>query len=149
MLIGEVARRSGVATTTLRYYEHAGLIPPPARSSKRRLYEPRVLGRIRIIRRARDAGFSIAETRTFLTGYPTAAIPSMRWRKLAEGKIQELDGVIKRAVQMKALLKSSFRCGCLRIEDCEQIIRDNSRAATASGDRPPNRKSRIRSSRRP
>ena len=122
MLIGEVARRSGLAPSTLRYYERAGLLPPPARSSKRRQYEPRAMARIRIIRLARDAGFTISETRTFLSGYPTSAIPSTRWQKLAERKIQELDLHLAQVMKMKTLLKSSFRCGCRTIEDCERMM---------------------------
>lgn len=48
-MIGELARRAGVATSALRYYEKAGLLPPPARASNRRQYDRGVLGRIRII----------------------------------------------------------------------------------------------------
>jgi MerR family redox-sensitive transcriptional activator SoxR len=70
MLIGEVARRSGLTASPLRYYERAGLVPAPARASKRRQYEPRVMGRIRIIQVARDAGFTISETRAFFSGFP-------------------------------------------------------------------------------
>jgi hypothetical protein len=73
----------------------------------------------------------------------------MRWQKLAERKIQELDALIARVMQMKTLLKSSFQCGCSRIEDCEQIMRDNSRAAPGSVGRPLNRTSRTRNSRQP
>jgi DNA-binding transcriptional MerR regulator len=66
MLIGEVARRSGITASALRYYEREGLLQPSARSAKRRIYGPQVMGRIRIIQLARDAGFTIAETRTFI-----------------------------------------------------------------------------------
>jgi DNA-binding transcriptional MerR regulator len=58
-MIGEVARRSGLSTSALRYYERAGLLPPPMRVSKRRVYEQKVLGRIRIILLARHAGFTV------------------------------------------------------------------------------------------
>ena len=50
LMIGEVARRSGLSTSALRYYERAGLLPPPMRVSKRRVYEQKVLGRIRHLR---------------------------------------------------------------------------------------------------
>jgi MerR family redox-sensitive transcriptional activator SoxR len=122
MLIGEVARRSGLTASTLRCYERAGLLPAPARSSKRRQYEPRVMGRIRIIQVARNAGFTISETRAFLTGYPSSTIPSARWQKLAERKIQELDLRIAEVMKMKTLLESSFHCRCPSIEDCERLM---------------------------
>jgi MerR family transcriptional regulator, redox-sensitive transcriptional activator SoxR len=119
MLIGEVARRAGVAASALRYYEREGLLPPPARSANRRTYDSRVM-RIHIIQLARDAGFSIAETRTFISSHPSGSIPSVRWQTLADRKVHEIDALIARATQMKSLLKSSFKCGCLTIEDCER-----------------------------
>ena len=122
MLIGEVARRAGVTASTLRYYEREGLLPRPARSSNRRRYDLRVMGRIRIIQLARSAGFSIAETRTFIGSHPSGSIPSSRWQTLADRKIQEIDALIARATQMKSLLRSSFKCGCPTIEDCERLI---------------------------
>jgi DNA-binding transcriptional MerR regulator len=65
MAIGEVARRAGIAPSAIRYYERASLLPKPARQSGRRRYDPDILGRLEIIRIARAAGFTIAETRTF------------------------------------------------------------------------------------
>jgi MerR family redox-sensitive transcriptional activator SoxR len=129
MLIGEVARRAGITASALRYYEHEGLLPPPARSAKRRAYDTDVMGRIRIIQLARDAGFSIAETRAFLTDFPTDSIPSARWQKMADRKIQEIDAAIARATEMKAILRSSFKCGCRTIEDCERQLLGRKRNA--------------------
>src|ERR1700728_3082860 len=122
MFIGEEARRAGVAASTLRYYEHEGLLPRPARSANRRIYDSRVMGRIRIIQLARDAGFSIAETRAFISNHPIGSIPSTRWRTLADHKIEEMDSLIARATQMKSLLRSSFKCGCPTIEECERLM---------------------------
>jgi MerR family redox-sensitive transcriptional activator SoxR len=122
MLIGEVARRAGLTTSALRYYEREGLLPPPARSAKRRIYDSQVIGRIHIVQLARSAGFSIAETRAFVSNYPSGSIPSTRWRAMADRKLQEMDALIARATQMKTLLRSSFKCGCLTIQDCENLI---------------------------
>jgi DNA-binding transcriptional MerR regulator len=120
LLIGEVARRCGLSASALRYYERAGLLSPPARISKRRVYESTVLGRIRIILLARDAGFSIKETKTFLSGYPASTAPAQRWRVLADQKLQELDAQMNRLTQMKSLLNDSFRCRCQSLQDCER-----------------------------
>jgi MerR family redox-sensitive transcriptional activator SoxR len=122
MLIGELARRAGVATSALRYYERAGLLPAPPRASKRRHYDPSVLGRIRIILLARDAGFSISETRTFLSGFPVGTRPAVRWRAMAERKIAELDALTKTLAKMRAILNASFHCECRQLEDCERLI---------------------------
>lgn len=120
LLIGEVARRSGLSTSALRYYERAGLLPPPARVSKRRVYEEKVLGRIRIILLARHAGFSVKETKTFLSGYPHSTTPAERWRALAGKKLVELDAQMTRLTEMKSILNDNFRCRCTRLEDCEK-----------------------------
>lgn len=120
LLIGEVARRTGVSTSALRYYERAGLVPPPRRVSKRRVYETKVLGRIRIILLARHAGFTVRETKTFLNGYAPGTTPAQRWRVLAATKLLELDAQMSRLAQMKSILNDNFRCGCSSLEDCEQ-----------------------------
>ena len=122
LTIGVVARQAGVAPSALRYYEKAGLLPPPVRSSKRRQYDQQILGRIRIILLARDAGFTVSETRTFLSGFPLGATPSVRWRTMAKQKLIELDALMKRVADMKSLLEANFNCKCLRLEDCERWL---------------------------
>jgi DNA-binding transcriptional MerR regulator len=122
LMIGELARRAGVATSALRYYEKAGLLTSPARVSNRRQYDPGVLGRIGIILLARDAGFSVSETRTFLNGFPVGIKPALRWRAMAKRKIVELDELTARLSQMRSILNASFNCECRRLEDCERLI---------------------------
>jgi len=122
MPIGEVARAAGLAPSAIRYYERAGLLPKPGRQSGQRRYGAETAARLRIIQLARDAGFTIAETRTFLSGFSPATTPAARWRALAERKLAALEAQSRRIVRMKALLESSFHCGCLRIEDCERAI---------------------------
>lgn len=134
--IGEIARQAGVATSALRYYEKAGLLPAPARLSKQRRYDQQILGRIRIILLARDAGFTVSETRTFLSGFPLGTTPAARWRAMAKEKLAELDALMARVSDMKSILEASFRCECCRLEDCERLVaarkpccRQGSRAA--------------------
>lgn len=122
LTIGEVARQAGVATSALRYYEKAGLLPAPARVSKRRQYDQQILGRIRIILLARDAGFTVSETRTFLSGFPLGGTPAARWRAMAKQKLAELDALITRVTDMKSILEASFHCECHRLEDCERLV---------------------------
>jgi MerR family redox-sensitive transcriptional activator SoxR len=129
LLIGEIARRAGLSTSALRYYEKAGLLPAPARISKRRIYDLKVLGRIRMILLALDAGFTVKETKTFLSGYPLTTTPAERWRALAAKKVVELDAQITRLAQMKSILNESFRCRCRRIEDCEKYLPPSNRVA--------------------
>ncbi len=80
----------------------------------------KVLGRIRIILLALDAGFTVKETKTFLSGYPVTTTPAERWRALASKKLTELDEQMERLTQMKSILNDSFQCACLRVEECEE-----------------------------
>jgi len=135
MAIGDVARKAGRSTSTIRYYEKAGLLPKPPRISGRRRYDPEILGRLAVIGIALEAGFTIAETRTFLTGFNVETRPSARWRVLASRKLAEVEVLMDRAKRMKALLESSFRCGCPRIEDCERAIASKSCVSTGEARR--------------
>jgi MerR family transcriptional regulator, redox-sensitive transcriptional activator SoxR len=129
LLIGEVARRAGLSTSALRFYERVGLLPPPARVSKRRIYDSKVLSRIRVILLALDAGFTVKETKTFLGGYPLTTAPAERWRALAAKKLADVDAQLTRLAQMKSILNESFQCRCTRIEDCEKYMPPVSRVA--------------------
>jgi len=122
MPIGEVARAAGIAPSAIRYYEKAGLLPKPGRQSGQRRYGAETAARLKIIQLARDAGFTIAETRTFLSGFSPATTPAARWRALAERKLAELEAQSQRIARMKTLLESSFQCRCPRIEDCERAL---------------------------
>ena len=123
--IGDVARKTGLATSALRYYEKAGLLPAPGRASKQRRYDPEILGRIKVVQTALAAGFTIAETRKFLSGFPLGTRPSARWQALAARKRAELDSLIARATAMKTLLDSEFQCGCRSFADCEAAFARN------------------------
>jgi MerR family redox-sensitive transcriptional activator SoxR len=122
MHIGVLAQRVGIAPSAIRYYEKAGLLPTPVRRSGRRQYGLETLGRLRMIQVAREAGFSVAETKTFLSGFSATTRPAARWRLLAERKLAEFETSIARIERMKAVLESSFKCECLKIEDCERAF---------------------------
>src|SRR6267143_2978059 len=74
--IGEVAREAGLSASALRYYEKAGLLPAPPRRSRQRRYNEAVFGRIYLIRLALEAGFTIGETRLFLSGFSEQTPPA-------------------------------------------------------------------------
>jgi MerR family redox-sensitive transcriptional activator SoxR len=122
LTIGRVAKLSGFAPSALRYYEAAGLLPPPARESGRRRYDSQSLARLKIIALARDAGFTIAETRTFLSGFSQATPPAARWRALAERKLAQLEERTRQLEHMRSLLTASFDCRCATLGDCERVL---------------------------
>ena len=121
MSIGEVAARAGLATSAIRYYESAGVLPEPERVGGRRRYEPDVLARLAVVRMAQDAGFTVAEIRELCEGYPRGTSASARWRSLAGRKLDEMDAVIARAQRMRRVLEESLRCDCLALDECAAI----------------------------
>jgi MerR family redox-sensitive transcriptional activator SoxR len=122
LTIGEVARRAGIRTSALRYYESIGLLPMPSRVNGLRRYDASTVGLLAVIRLAQQAGFTVAEIQTLLHGFTPETPPAARWRPLAQAKLAELDEVIARAQQMKAILATGLNCGCLRLEDCATIL---------------------------
>ena len=129
MSIGRVAQRCGLAPSAIRYYEKAGLLPKPARISGRRCYSPDVIGRVRLLQLAREAGFTIVEIRTFITGFSATTPPPVRWRTLAERKLAQIGTQMEQLERMKALLESSFHCRCLSIDECARMIGERTRQA--------------------
>jgi MerR family redox-sensitive transcriptional activator SoxR len=122
MSIGRVAQICGLAPSAIRYYEKAGLLPKPIRVSRQRRYGAEVIGRLRLLLVAREAGFSIAETRTFVAGFSATTPPAVRWRTLAKRKLEEIEAQVRQLERMKVLLESGFGCQCVSIEDCARII---------------------------
>jgi DNA-binding transcriptional MerR regulator len=105
--IGEMARRTGVATSALRYYERIGLLPPAERAGQRRHYPPSAAERVALIRLYQDAGFRLEEI-----GRMVAARSQGRrgWGDLAERKIAELDARIADAQRARTLIKHALEC---------------------------------------
>jgi len=105
--IGELARRTGTATSALRYYERIGLLPPGERAGGRRHYPASATERVALVRLYQDAGFTLSEIRQLLA----AGMRCRRsWNRLAEGKIDELDARIAEAQQAKNLLEHALNC---------------------------------------
>ena len=69
------------------------------------------------------AGFTVAEIRTFLSGFARSAPPRRRWRKLAKTKLGELDARIAEVERMKRVLEAMTRCKCPTLEECSRAIR--------------------------
>lgn len=120
--IGDVAQQVGVRTSTLRYYESIGLLPPAERVNGRRRYDERSVQLLRVLLLAQKAGFTLAEMRTLVHGFEPDTPPAARWRVLAQQKQIELDAQIAQAQQMKRILETALQCGCVQLEDCGMTL---------------------------
>jgi MerR family redox-sensitive transcriptional activator SoxR len=116
--IGDVAERTGLAPSAIRYYESEGLLPHPSRKGGKRAFSPEVVSRIMVIRIARDLGFSLDDIHTLLDGFSPATPPPERWQELARRKLPEVDEVLRRARAMKQLFEKGLGCECVDVTDC-------------------------------
>ena len=120
--IGEVADRADVPASTIRYYERIALLPEARRVHGRRRYGEAVLPKLNVIRLAQQAGFTLAEIQTLLHDFPEETRPSIRWEKMAERKLVELDERLRTIREMKALLERTLQCQCETLEECAADI---------------------------
>lgn len=116
--IGQIAERSGVPASTIRYYEEIELLPPPRRVSGQRRYDDTVLQQLNLIRLAQQAGFTLAEIEVLLHDFPPGTPPSSRWQVMARQKLAELEQRLQTIHAMKALLEQTLDCQCATLEAC-------------------------------
>jgi len=115
LTIGELAARTGTATSALRYYEEIGLLRPTSRVSGHRRYRPVAVDQVGVILVLRDVGFSLDEIRQFVG---SSVRIGRAWRELARRKVAELDDIIADATAARSALEHAIRCRHDDIVEC-------------------------------
>jgi MerR family transcriptional regulator, redox-sensitive transcriptional activator SoxR len=118
LTIGEVARRAGVATSSIRYYERIGLLPQPGRLAGQRRYDASVLGRLGFIGVAQSAGFKLREIKALVHGVDDANGMGEQMRSLSRQKLGEVEALLERTKAMKGWLEVAKECGCATPAEC-------------------------------
>jgi len=144
MTIGEVSRRSGVASSALRYYEERGLIASERAGSGHRHFPRSVLRRIAFIVFAQRIGLTLEEIGAELTKLPPGRVPDRDdWARLSSNWTARVDERIAELERLRAGLTECIGCGCLSLDRC-RLSNPNDRAAGLGpgprywiGDRPP------------
>ncbi len=104
--MGELARQAGVGVETVRFYEREGLLAePPRASSGHRRYPERELVRLLFIRRAKELGFTLAETRELLQLRATRGARCGGVKRRAEEKIEDIERRVRTLQRMSRVLK--------------------------------------------
>jgi MerR family redox-sensitive transcriptional activator SoxR len=117
--VGEAAKRSGVAVSTLHFYESKGLIRSTRSRGNQRRYPRGVLRRIATIKVAQKAGVPLATIAQALASLPEARAPTIEdWRRLSTAWRMELDGRIRQLTQLRDRLDDCIGCGCLSMTNC-------------------------------
>jgi MerR family redox-sensitive transcriptional activator SoxR len=129
LTIGEVARRSGVAASALRFYEERGLIRSERAGSGHRRYPRPVLRRIAFIVFAQRIGLTLDEIGAELAKLPPERAPTRRdWSRLARTWTSRIDQRIAELERLKLGLAECIGCGCLSLDRC-QLANPGDRAA--------------------
>jgi MerR family redox-sensitive transcriptional activator SoxR len=118
LTIGEVARRAGVATSLIRYYERIDLLPEPERIHGQRRYRSEVLGKLGFIGVAQSAGFKLAEIKELINGVDSATGMGEQMRSLSTRKLDEVEALLERTRAMKGWLEVAKECGCASPDEC-------------------------------
>ena len=143
LTIGEVARRSGVAASALRFYEERGLIASERSGSGHRRYPRSVLRRIAFVVFAQRVGLTLDEIGAELARLPPDRVPNRRdWARLSRGWSGRIDEQIAQLERLKVGLTECIGCGCLSLAKCK-LANPQDRAASLGpgprywiGDRP-------------
>jgi DNA-binding transcriptional MerR regulator len=117
--IAEVAKRSGVPASTLRFYEDKGLIVSIGRRGLRRLFDPGVLERLALIALGRGAGFSLNEIARMFAPDGRPCID----RAMLAAKAEELDGTIRELSAMRDGLRHAAACRAPSHMECPTFRR--------------------------
>lgn len=136
LTIGEVARRSGVASSALRYYEDRGLIASERAGSGHRRYRRRVLRRIAFIVFAQRIGLTLEEIGEELGKLPADRAPTKRdWSRLTTTWTGRIDERIAELERLRGSLTDCIGCGCLSLSKCKLANPGDRAAAGGAGPR--------------
>jgi len=140
MDIAEVAKRSGMAASTLRFYEEKGLIVSVGRDGLRRRFAPGVLDQLALIALARSAGFSLGEIRSM---FSPDGQPSLD-RQMLTAKAEEIERTIRRLQAVGKSLRHAAVCPAASHAECPTFQRLLRAAAAGSLGSGQDRRRRIR-----
>jgi MerR family redox-sensitive transcriptional activator SoxR len=119
LTVGELAERSGVTTSALRFYEQQGLIHSRRTQGNQRRYARDILRRVAFIRVSQRVGIPLSEISDALSILPEDRAPTQeQWVRLSEKWRADLDRRITQLVKLRDELVDCIGCGCLTLERC-------------------------------
>ena len=134
LTIGEVAKRSGVAASALRFYESRGLISAARNPGNQRRYVRTVLRRVAVIRAAQAVGISLERIGEALGSLPQDRAPTAEeWARLSSVWRDDLEARIAALIGLRDRLSNCIGCGCLSLGVCELYNPGDSAAARGAG----------------
>nr|WP_295075397.1 redox-sensitive transcriptional activator SoxR [uncultured Roseateles sp.] len=134
--IGELAKRSGMAASALRFYEQQGLLGSLRNAAGRRHYRRSDLRRVAFIRAAQTVGLSLEQIKAALGSLPDSRTPTPAdWERLSRAWRPLLDQKIQAMTQLRDQLSACIGCGCLSLKKCALYNPKDGAAKHGSGAR--------------
>ncbi|MFD2263992.1 redox-sensitive transcriptional activator SoxR [Lacibacterium aquatile] len=134
LMVGEVAARSGVAVSTLHFYEAKGLIRSFRSAGNQRRYRRGVLRRVAVIKVGQRTGIPLADIKRALDLLPAdRPLTAEDWRLLSDGWRADLDERIAKLTALRDQLGDCIGCGCLSMEACPLRNPDDSLGVRGGG----------------
>lgn len=117
--VGAVAKRAGVAVSTLHFYEKKGLITSQRNAGNQRRYHKDVLRRVSVIKTAQKLGVPLVNIKTAFATLPDSRTPTQAdWQTLSKAWQDELNQRIQQLQDLSVLLTGCIGCGCLSMDRC-------------------------------
>ncbi len=134
--IGQLAKRTGLSVSAIRYYEQRGLVDAERNAGGQRRFLRSDIRRLSFVLIAQQFGFTIEQIRRELAGLPKSRTPNKRdWQRIATVFGTALDQKIDALQQLKARLDGCIGCGCLSLEACKLYNPEDRAARLGPGPR--------------
>ena len=134
--IGQVADRTGLAVSAIRFYEEQGLVHPFRNAGGQRRFDRGDIRRLSFVMISQQLGFSLADIRTLLKGLPEGRTPTKSdWTRISGRFRKEIDTRITGLTLLRDRLDSCIGCGCLSLKTCRLYNTEDRAAAKGQGPR--------------
>ncbi len=145
--IGQVAARTGLSVSAIRFYETEGLVSPTRNAGGQRRFPRSDIRRLSFVLIAQQLGFSIEQIRLQLKALPEGRTPTQKdWSLISRDFRKELDTRIETLSQLREQLDGCIGCGCLSLRKCRLYNPDDRARKRGAGprylmgDRPPSKR---------
>jgi MerR family redox-sensitive transcriptional activator SoxR len=119
MTIGDLAERTGLTVSAIRFYETKGLVTPARNAGGQRRYLRSDIRRLSFVQVSQQLGFSIDEIRSALATLPQGRTPTQKdWERISRDFRDQLDERIARLTRLRDYLSGCIGCGCLSMKKC-------------------------------
>ena len=134
--IGQLAARTGLSVSAIRFYESQGLVAASRNAGNQRRFERSAIRRLSFVLIAQQLGFSLDEIREQLSALPAERTPTQRdWQRIGRGFRKTLDARIDAMTRLRDRLDGCIGCGCLSLQRCALYNPDDRAKRLGAGPR--------------